>query len=281
MSRFEIGVASVGDTMLMAQWATDEGWNVGLTDPLAFLAADPEGFLMGRVDGEPLVSISVVKQGAGFGFLGFYIARPKVRGQGYGMRIWNAGMACLAGRNVGLDGLVAQQGNYRKSGFDLAWNNVRFEGAAPELSPPAGVTLVDARAVPFDRLAAYDRRFVPADRDAFLALWLGLPQRASRVALRDGEIVGLAVMRACPAAFKVGPVYAASPEIAAGLVSGLAKELKPRAVAIDVPDMNAPAIALAERIGLKPSSMSARMYTGPAPAIDRAGLFGVTSLELG
>ena len=40
--------------------------------------------------------------------------------------IWNAAMDSLAGRNVGLDGVVAQQDNYRKSGFRLAYRNVRF-----------------------------------------------------------------------------------------------------------------------------------------------------------
>ena len=48
-----------------------------------------------------------------------------------------------------------------------------------------------------------------------------------------------------------------------------------------MPDFNEPAIALAEQLGLKPAFETARMYTGPDPAIDRAGLFGVTSLELG
>ncbi len=52
-------------------------------------------------------------------------------------------------------------------------------------------------------------------------------------------------------------------------------------MAIDVPDRNKAAIGLAEQMGLKPSFETARMYTGPDPAVDYAGLFGVTSLELG
>ena len=42
-----------------------------------------------------------------------------------------------------------------------------------------------------------------------------------------------------------------------------------------------PAKRLAEQLGLKPAFETARMYTGPDPAFDRAGLFGVTSFELG
>ena len=63
-------------------WAADAGWNPGLADAGPFGAEDPQGFLMGWLDGTPVASISVIRYGAGFGFLGFYIARPDYRGQG-------------------------------------------------------------------------------------------------------------------------------------------------------------------------------------------------------
>lgn len=278
---FEIAVGSADDVQRMAHWAADEGWNPGNTDVHAFFAADPRAFLIGRLAGEPVVCISVVKYGQASGFLGFYIARPQVRGKGYGIKVWNAGMARLAGRNVGLDGVVAQQGNYRKSGFRNAWNNIRHEGAPPPAAPPAGVSLVDARSVAFDKLAAYDRRFFPEARDSFLAAWISLPERAAMVAVRDGELAGFAVLRACQAASRVGPLFADSADIAAALVSALAAKTGATAVAIDTPDINKAAIMLAERLGLKPSFETARMYTGPIPAVDTSGIYGVTSLELG
>lgn len=278
---FEINIASADDVARMAEWAADEGWNPGNTDALAFHAADPGAFLIGRLDGKPVACISVVRYGAALGFLGFYIARPEARGKGYGIQIWKAGMARLAGRNVGLDGVVAQQHNYKKSGFRPAWNNIRHEGSPPLAAPPAGVTLVDARTVPFDQLAAYDRRFFPEARDHFLAPWIGLPGRIGLVAMKDGVLEGFAVIRPCRAASRIGPLYAASPEIAAALVSALAVKTGAQAVAIDVPDRNKAAVALVERMGLKPAFETARMYTGADPVVDHAGLFGVTSLELG
>ena len=281
MTTFEIGVASAADVARMADWAGDEGWNPGNTDALAFHAADPGAFLIGRLDDRPVACISVVRYGAAFGFLGFYIARPEVRGKGYGIQIWRAGMARLVGRNVGLDGVVAQQHNYKKSGFRPAWNNIRHEGVPPAMPVPAGVTLVDARAVPFDRLAAYDRRFFPEARDHFLAPWIALPERTGLVAIKDGELQGLGVIRTCRAASRIGPLYAASPGIAAALVSGLAVKTGAPTVAIDIPDRNGPPVRLAEQMGLKPAFETARMYTGPDPVVEYAGLFGVTSLELG
>jgi hypothetical protein len=278
---FEIGTASATDVALMAQWAAAEGWNPGITDAQAFVVADPRGFLIGRLDGEPVTCISVVRYGEAFGFLGMYIARPDARGRGLGFRTWQAGMARLAGRTVALDGVVAQQDNYRRSGFRPAWTNVRFEGPAPEFAAPPGVQIVDARDIPFDRLAAYDRRFFGAPRDAFLAAWISAPARSARVAVRDRDIVGFGVLRDALAASRVGPLFAADGSVALALVSALARARDAATVAVDVPRVNEPALAWAEAAGWTPSFETARMYTGPAPAIDPSGLFGITSLELG
>jgi hypothetical protein len=204
-----------------------------------------------------------------------------VRGKGYGIRIWDAGMKRLAGRNVGLDGVPAQQANYRKSGFRLAWNNVRHEGQPAAAALPAGVTLVDARSLPFDKLATYDRRFFPEPRDSFLAPWITVAERTALVALKDGAIAGFGVVRAAVSASRIGPLYAASPEIAAALVGKLAAAIPGRGIAVDMPDFNQAGLELAGQLGLRPAFETARMYTGAEPAIDRPGLFGVASLELG
>jgi hypothetical protein len=282
MAGFQIATASADDVRLISNWAADEGWSPGRTDHWAFHAADPCGFLIGRLDGEPVVSISVVRYGADFAFLGCYIARPKVRGQGYGIRIWRAGMKLGAGRNVGLDGVPAQQANYKKSGFRLAWNNVRYEGAPPAgTKPPSRVSFIDARSIPFDKLAAYDRRFFPAPRDSFLAPWITAPERAALVALKDGEIAGFGVIRTGAASSRIGPLYAASPAIASALVSALAGALPGGAIAIDVPAINKAAVTLVEEMAFKPAFETARMYTGADPACDMAGFYSVASFELG
>jgi hypothetical protein len=204
-----------------------------------------------------------------------------VRGKGYGIQMWRAGMTRLEGRNVGLDGVVAQQYNYRKSGFRLAWNNIRHQGAPVEAAPPAGVSLIDARGIGLDRLAAYDRRFFPEPRDTFLAAWISLPERAAMVAVRDGSLAGFGVMRNAAGPSRIGPLYAKTPEIANALIAALARELRTTSIALDVPDVNRPAVRLAEQIGLRPAFETARMYTGRNPDVDLAGTFSVASFELG
>src|SRR5918993_377985 len=120
------------DVDLAIEWAAREGWNPGLADAAGFHAADPEGFLLSEdADGTPVACMSAVRQGDDLGFVGFYIVAPERRGEGHGLAIWRAGMARLEGRLVGLDGVVAQESAYRRSGFALAWRNLRYGAPAP------------------------------------------------------------------------------------------------------------------------------------------------------
>jgi len=281
MAALDITVMGGEDLARAADWAAAEGWNPGLLDMVAFQAADPQGFLVARLGAEPVSCISVVRYGSDFGFLGFYLATPDVRGKGYGLAVWKAGMAHLAGRNVGLDGVPAQQENYKRSGFRLAWRNIRYQGRLPTGPAASGGTISDARSLSFEKLAAYDRRFFPAPRDSFLSVWLGLPGHVSVAALRGGEIAGLAVMRPCRSALKIGPLYADDDEVARGLIGHLASRAGGAEVALDVTERNKAAVRLAEELGLKPAFETARMYTGPEPKIDLARLYGVTTFELG
>ncbi len=125
---FHVRTMRADEIGLVLDWAAAEGWNPGLADAPCFAAVDPGGFLVGEFEGKPAATISTVVYDDRFAFLGFYIVRPDLRGRGFGMRIWQAGMAHAGTRSVGLDGVVAQQANYRKSGFVLAHTTFRYGG---------------------------------------------------------------------------------------------------------------------------------------------------------
>jgi ribosomal protein S18 acetylase RimI-like enzyme len=259
-------------------WAAGEGWNPGAHDAVAFHACDPKGFVVGLLDGEPIGSISVVRYPAGFAFLGFYLVAPAWRGRGYGFQLWQAGMARVGDCNVGLDGVVAQQPNYKRSGFALAYRNIRYGGDPPAVAAPAG--LVDARSVPFDMLVALDRTMFPAPRAGFLSNWVSLPGHRALAALDDGRITGFGVLRPCRNGAKIGPLYADDRAVAERLVRGLAAGVA-GPVFLDVPEPNREAIALANAFDWTPQFETARMYTAKAPAIALQRLYGVTTFELG
>jgi hypothetical protein len=262
------------------EWAAAEGWNPGLADLDCFRAQDP-GLFLGAFEGERLLSvISATRYAPAFGFIGFYIADPAARGQGHGIAVWRAAMRQLEGRLVGLDGVVAQQANYRKSGFQLAWNNIRFGGEAAAWTPP-GAEIVPAAPLPLAAIAALDAAVFPAERPGFLRAWLGAPCHVALALIRDGQTAGFGVIRPCRTGHKIGPLVADTPAAAESLLSALLARVPPGPVFLDVPDPNAAAVALATRLGLTPVFETARMYTGPAPSVALDRLFGIASFELG
>lgn len=266
------------DLDLAVDWAAAEGWNPGLHDAAAFRAADADGFLIGEMDGEPVGCISVVTYGGRFAFLGFYIVRPSFRGHGFGRRIWQAGMARLAGRNVGLDGVVAQQDNYRRSGFRYAYANHRFEGVGGGIAPDA---TVDLAAVPFAELTAYDTAIFTERREAFLRAWIALPESRAIGVMRKGRLAGYGVLRACRTGHKIGPLFADDGEVAETLFAALCATVPGEAVFLDVPQPNGAAMDMAARHGMAPAFETARMYTDGDPGVPLAKVFSVTTFELG
>lgn len=48
------------EVSIAIDWAAEEGWNPGLADASGFATVDPEGFLIGELDGAPAATISCV-----------------------------------------------------------------------------------------------------------------------------------------------------------------------------------------------------------------------------
>lgn len=267
---------------LAIDWAADEGWNPGLHDADSFHVADPEGFLVAEVDGVPVGCISAVAYGAGFGFIGLYIVTPAWRGRGIGIRLWQAGMSRLSGRVVGLDGVPAQQDNYRRSGFMLAWRNVRYGGVAQASAQAQADEVVPLAQVDLDTLCRKDRETFPAPRAAFLQAWRAMPDSTGLAWQRDDRLGGWGVIRRCRSGHKIGPLVADDPAIASTLYASLCNTVPAgESVYLDVPQPNPEAVALAQAHGLRGVFETARMYAGPLPACRLETVYGVTTFELG
>ena len=278
---FAIRTMTHREVQLAVDWAAAEGWNPGLHDAATYNHADPTGFLIGYLGETPVATISVVRYGEGFGFLGFYIVAPAYRGRGYGLQIWKAGMNYLQGRNVGLDGVLEQQANYQKFGFKLAYRNIRYEGQGG-WARPEDTRLVALSEVPFEAIHTYDRPFFPEDRRAFLQAWVTQPDSHGYAVMTNGQIQGYGLIRQCRTGYKIGPLYADTPDIAETVFRALASRTSASVpVFLDVPETNPAAVHLAERHGMQPVFETARMYTGPEPALPIDRLFGVTSFEIG
>jgi GNAT superfamily N-acetyltransferase len=284
MPRMECTIRTMrhDEVAIAIEWAAREGWNPGLHDAACFHAADPSGFLLAECGDEPVGCISAVSYAGRFGFVGLYIVRPEWRGRGIGLRLWTEGMKRLSGQVVGLDGVPAQQDNYRRSGFALAWNNARFAGPAGSAAPAAASPIVPLRSVDRAMLCADDRRVFPAPREAFLRCWSSMRDATGLAWMSDGALAGWGLRRRCREGHKIGPLVADTPEIASALYAALcASAPAGDTVYLDVPLPNAAAVALAQAHGLHIVFETARMYAGPAPACELQRVYGVTSFELG
>lgn len=280
MSDFRIRLMRPDEISTAVDWAAAEGWNPGLADASCFAVADPRGFLIGEFDGVPAATVSCVNYGANFSFLGFYLVRADLRGRGYGLRMWKQAIAHAGGRVIGLDGVVAQQQNYRKSGFELAYANVRYGGAivAPDRLP---ADVIELSKIPLAIVEACDATVFPAPRTAFLRAWINSPGHAGCARVRDGRLAGFGVIRPCRQGYKIGPLVADNRATAEIVLSALVAKVGGGHIFLDVPGINRDAMALAEDLGLAPVFETARMYTGAIPPLQLDRLFGVTTFELG
>lgn len=278
---YKIRTMKRSDLDTAVEWAALEGWNPGLHDADVFFNTDTNGFFAGELNGEIISVISAVKYGNSFGFIGFYIVKPEFRGKGFGIKIWNHALNYLEGRNAGLDGVVEQQENYTKSGFRLAYRNMRFEGiTGGDKKIYSGFT--ELKNIPFGLIENYDRKFFPEQRSSFLQSWINLKDSYSIGILESGELKGMGTIRLCRKGYKIGPLFADSPDIAEKIFAGLSSSVKPgEPLYLDIPEVNKNALKLVADHSMSFGFETARMYTGEFPVLNLNGLYGVTTFELG
>lgn len=267
------------EAAMAVDWAAEEGWNPGLNDAGIFYDTDPDGFLLAERECRAVGCISAVAYDEHFGFMGFYIVRPKLRGQGIGGRLAQAGLKRLGGRTIGLDGVVEQQDNYKRAGAVAAFTSLR-QRAAGGGKDPGGC--VDLRQIPLDKVAIFDRGCFPASREGFLRAWIDQPGGVALCMAGGGRISGYGVMRPCRQGFKIGPLFALAPTTAERLfLALLARAPQDADVFLDTPLNNLQAVELARRHGLTPVFETARMYLNGPPPWHTGRVFGITSFELG
>ncbi|GAB5558499.1 MAG: GNAT family N-acetyltransferase [Synoicihabitans sp.] len=270
---------------LAVAWAAAEGWNPGLQDADVFWATDPDGFVCVERDGEVIATGSIVAYDDAFGFMGFFIVRPDLRGQGIGREFWRWRREQLRKRlrpdaPIGMDGVFDMQPFYAKGRFRFSHRNLRMAGMGKKMALlPAGIVALSE--LPFDLVAAYDEQHFGFARSMFLHAWISPAGGQGLGFMRDGKLAAMGVVRPCREGFKIGPLFAHDEAAADTVFSALSHHATGKPLFWDTPENNPAALALAGRHGFAEVFGCARMYHGPAPDLPWHRIYGVTTFELG
>ena len=270
-------------------WAAREGWNPGLHDADVFWTTDPEAFIAAEPDGALIGGGAITSYNGEYGFMGLFIVHPQYRGQGLGNRLWHARRERLLkrlrpGAIIGLDGVFEMQEYYAKGGFAFSHRNMRFRAEIPgrlQTPPDGGGNIIPLAAVPFEQVLDYDRTCFPALRPTFLREWISQPDALALGYQRDGKLSGYGVIRRCKEGSKIGPLFADDALAAESIYTQLEGFAVGGPLFLDAPENNPAAIELVKRHRMTEVFGCARMYLGPFPILAHERIFGVTTFELG
>lgn len=274
-------LTSAEELALPLDWAAREGWNPGLADGPAFFAADAQGFFLASLDGRPVGSASAVLYSQDYAFGGLFMVEPDLRGRGIGRALVEVAMARVGNRIAGLDGVVAQQDNYRAMGFELAFKSARYQAQGGGADPGGVVDLAERWEQVLAQVIALDALCFPAPREAFLRQWLRYPGGAALGVVQDPELTAYGLLRPCRVGHKIVPLFATNPAAAERLFQAFLHRAGSGPVFIDTPQNNPEAVALVKRHGLEPVFECGRMYMNGQPPWQPRLVYGLTTFELG
>jgi len=259
---------------------------------------DPHGFFIGELDGVgPIATVSAVKYGEFYSFIGYYIVEKKYRGRGYGKKLFDHALEYAKGKGpyvVGLDALLVQVGNYQKSGFEVAFTNAKYsfnsKKASEQIKSLEKTTykIVSAKEGNFEDLKAYDLRHFGAPRQPILEHLVH--KQVSFVAIENGVIVGVGAANrlAEGTGTQIGPLFANNTEIAEQLLLALSHATQHPANGL--PEMfyflgthaNPGSIELTKKFGMEIVFECVRMYNaseGTKLELPLQNIFSFSSFE--
>ena len=290
---YAISAMSRDEAEVLLGWAAAEGWNPGLADLEVAWSFDPQGFIALRYTApdkatELVGGGAILSYGGQCGFMGLFIMRADHRGQGLGRVLWHERLRRLQARLqpgafIAMDGVLNMVPFYAAGGFVQHYHDLRFQGPADAtaLAVPAGMATVPLASEPFTEVDAYDREVFGRPRTGFLRRWLAV-NGGHGVAVRgEAGVRGYAFLRPCLNGYKFGPVFANDAATARVLVRDLLAQVPGETVALDVPEPNGEAMAIAAELGWASPFSCAKMFHGASPPDTTARVYGVTSFEFG
>ena len=294
---------SLDDLRWVIQLGAQEGFTLREREAECYFAAELyPNFFIGELNGERISCISVVRHGETVAIVGHYIVARAYRGQGYGLKTWEAAVADVGDRcNAQLFAVVQMKDQYQKSGFQPGWIAKRYaftasralEGLGSTQLPSLVAQVLPACEVDFEKVFAYSADMLGTSQTckSVLAGWLSHAQESSWVALDSkSKVVGYLIMSRSVCfsrdGYRVAPFFADSAPIARSLLKVAATfasdNNRDHIMFLDVAaDYNQDAVCILENeVGTKPVFDIMFMTTKELPAKPHTKVFGIGSMEI-
>jgi GNAT superfamily N-acetyltransferase len=212
------------------------GWNQVRRDWEQFLALSPDSGCVAEHDGHVVGTVTTVRYGTRFAWIGMVLVDPAVRGRGIGTRLLDGAMALLSDvPRLCLDATAAGHALYLSRGFTEETQIHRLQGVPTLLAHPSPGGVRPMREQDLAAVCALDEPVFGADRVAMLRwMWHGAPEYAW-VADAGGRLTGYAFGRHGHDFEHLGPVVAEDGETALRLASTCLSAHRGRPFVVDAP----------------------------------------------
>jgi GNAT superfamily N-acetyltransferase len=281
----EIRLMTIDDLQLGLRLSRQAGWNQTESDWLRFMNLEPEGCFVAELNGCSVgtTTTCIFDKVA---WIAMVLVDTESRGQGVGTKLLKHSLDYLDGlkiNTVRLDATHLGRPIYEKLGFVPEYELVRFEGIAPPSITLGGslkaVGFGDGggKAIPkrhkasprdcrlglppFTGMIEFDRQMTGTNREKMLSRLFNEFPRDTRIVTQGDTIEGFVTIRPGANAVQIGPCTA-SINSGPALLSDALHRCAGKAVFIDIPTNNVPAVKIAESSGLKIQRPFIRMCRG-------------------
>lgn len=253
-----------GDIEFAAAVVAAEGW-LGETPGVfeGFFERDPDGCLI-VVHDERRVGICVATSYGACGFVGELVVEKKLRGFGYGKRLFEGAVKYLESSGAGdvyLDADLDAVSFYERYGFRKVCRSLRFVG---RIAGRKHACVRQAREDDSEVISVLDRSCFGADRSFFLERRLRIFPELCHVLVENGEVAGYIMAQPGVGVISAGPWLArGGQDRARKVLEALASKTKDVPLRIGTLESNRGAVQLIRSLeGLEEQAPCWRMVRG-------------------
>jgi GNAT superfamily N-acetyltransferase len=242
------------------------GWNQTPADWDRFLASEPDGCFLAEWNGVPAGTATTTFYGPDLAWIGMVLVHPDYRRRGIGRTLLETCVEHLRERGarcLKLDATPLGKKVYDELGFKDEWTLTRWVcRIAPAQTTPQEHGLRTWRATDADRVESLDVSAFGISRQPLL---LSLAQQSHCALVLESSaegIVGYGLLRPGSQALYLGPVVARSADAGLPIVEALVARSAGQMLYLDIPDVNAAAVAWAKERGCTEQRRLTRMFLG-------------------